>query len=78
MAEAYRSQYGSDFVSVMPTTLYGLGNNCHPEYSHVVAALIRRFHEATLAGAKNVVVRDTGLPRANSFMSTTWRMPASV
>src|SRR6185437_10388219 len=46
MAEAYRSQYGSDFISVMPTNLYGRGDNYHPEYSHVVAALIRRFHEA--------------------------------
>jgi GDP-L-fucose synthase len=46
LAEAYRSQYGSDFISVMPTNLYGPGDNYHPEYSHVVAALIRRFHEA--------------------------------
>ena len=51
MAEAYRSQYGCDFISVMPTNLYGPGDNYHPEYSHVVAALIRRFHEAKLAGA---------------------------
>ena len=46
MVETYRSQYGSDFISVMPTNLYGPGDNYHPEYSHVVAALIRRFHEA--------------------------------
>src|SRR6195256_3492231 len=45
MVEAYRSQYGADFINVMPTNLYGLGDNYHPEYSHVVAALIRRFHE---------------------------------
>jgi GDP-L-fucose synthase len=63
MAEAYRSQYGSDFVSVMPTNLYGPGDNYHPEYSHVVAALIRRFHEAKLSGAANVVVWGTGTPR---------------
>ncbi|MDF0583793.1 GDP-L-fucose synthase [Bradyrhizobium yuanmingense] len=63
MAEAYRSQYGADFISVMPTNLYGPGDNYHPEYSHVVAALIRRFHEAKLAGAKNVVVWGTGTPR---------------
>ena len=63
MAEAYRSQYGSDFISVMPTNLYGPGDNYHPEYSHVVAALIRRFHEAKLAGARNVVVWGTGTPR---------------
>src|SRR6201991_3032080 len=63
MAEAYRSQYGCDFVSVMPTNLYGPGDNYHPEHSHVVAALIRRFHEAKLSGAKSVVVWGTGTPR---------------
>ncbi|WP_291613229.1 GDP-L-fucose synthase [Bradyrhizobium sp.] len=63
MAEAYRSQYGSDFISVMPTNLYGPGDNYHPEYSHVVAALIRRFHEARTSGARNVVVWGTGTPR---------------
>lgn len=63
MAEAYRSQYGSDFISVMPTNLYGPGDNYHPELSHVVAALIRRFHEAKLSGAKSVTVWGTGTPR---------------
>jgi len=63
MVEAYRSQYGSDFINVMPTNLYGPGDNYHPEYSHVVAALIRRFHEAKLSGASNVVVWGTGTPR---------------
>src|ERR1700742_333555 len=63
MVEAYRSQYGSDFISVMPTNLYGPGDNYHPELSHVVAALIRRFHEAKLSGAGNVVVWGTGTPR---------------
>jgi GDP-L-fucose synthase len=63
MAETYRSQYGADFISVMPTNLYGRGDNYHPEYSHVVAALIRRFHEAKVSGAKNVVVWGTGTPR---------------
>jgi len=63
MVEAYRSQYGSDFISVMPTNLYGPGDNYHPEYSHVVAALIRRFHEAKVAGVSEVVVWGTGTPR---------------
>ena len=63
MVEAYRSQYGSDFINVMPTNLYGPGDNYHAEYSHVVAALIRRFHEAKLSGVKNVVVWGTGTPR---------------
>ena len=47
----------------MPTNLYGPGDNYHPEYSHVVAALIRRFHEAKLSGAPDVVVWGTGTPR---------------
>ena len=63
MIEAYRSQYGSDFINVMPTNLYGRGDNYHPEYSHVVAALIRRFHEAKVSGASNVAVWGTGTPR---------------
>jgi GDP-L-fucose synthase len=63
MVEAYRSQYGSDFINVMPTNLYGPGDNYHPEYSHVVAALIRRFHEAKAAGVSKVVVWGTGTPR---------------
>jgi GDP-L-fucose synthase len=63
MVEAYRSQYGSDFINVMPTNLYGPGDNYHPEYSHVVAALIRRFHEAKEAGISNVAVWGTGTPR---------------
>jgi len=63
LAEAYRNQYGADFISVMPTNLYGPGDDYHPEYSHVVAALIRRFHEAKLSGASNVVVWGTGTPR---------------
>jgi GDP-L-fucose synthase len=63
MVEAYRNQYGADFINVMPTNLYGPGDNYHPEYSHVVAALIRRFHEAKVTGAANVVVWGTGTPR---------------
>jgi GDP-L-fucose synthase len=63
MVEAYRGQYGCDFINVMPTNLYGPGDNYHPEYSHVVAALIRRFHEAKVARAPSVVVWGTGTPR---------------
>ncbi len=63
MVEAYRTQYGSDFINVMPTNLYGPGDNYHPEYSHVVAALISRFHQAKLSGAGNVTVWGTGTPR---------------
>jgi GDP-L-fucose synthase len=63
MCEAYRLQYGADFVSVMPTNLYGPGDNYHPEDSHVPAALLRRFHEAKIAGAPSVTVWGTGAPR---------------
>src|SRR3954447_10871770 len=63
MVEAYRSQYGCDFINVMPTNLYGPGDNYHPEYSHVTPALIRRIHEAKVSGASEVVVWGTGTPR---------------
>ena len=63
LCQAYRRQYRSDFISVMPTNLYGPGDNYHPEHSHVVAALIRRFHEAKVAGASTVMIWGTGTPR---------------
>ncbi|TYO98373.1 GDP-L-fucose synthase [Geothermobacter ehrlichii] len=62
MCEAYNRQYGTRFVAVMPTNLYGPGDNFHPENSHVLPALIRRFHEAKLAGASEVVVWGSGKP----------------
>lgn len=63
MCEAYRRQYGCNFVSLMPTNLYGPGDNFDPEESHVVPALIRRFHEAKLTGSPAVRVWGTGTPR---------------
>ena len=63
LVEAYRRQHGADFISLMPTNLYGPGDNYHPEHSHVPAALIRRFHEAKLAKAPSVTVWGTGRPR---------------
>ena len=68
LTEAYRRQYGADFISVMPTNLYGPGDNYHPEHSHVPAALIRRFHEAKLGGQPQVTVWGTGTPR-REFMA---------
>ncbi|WP_053552369.1 GDP-L-fucose synthase family protein [Desulfuromonas soudanensis] len=62
MCEAYNRQYGTCFVAVMPTNLYGPGDNFHPENSHVLPALIRRFHEARLAGAPEVIVWGSGRP----------------
>ncbi|HRE14848.1 MAG TPA: NAD-dependent epimerase/dehydratase family protein, partial [Usitatibacteraceae bacterium] len=55
--------YGTDYRSVMPTNLYRPGDNYHPENSHVIPALIRRFHEAKAAGAPEVVIWGTGTPR---------------
>jgi GDP-L-fucose synthase len=63
LCEAYRKQHGCDFVSVMPTNLYGLNDNYHPVNSHVPAALIRRFHEAKSANAPTVTVWGSGTPR---------------
>lgn len=63
LCEAYRRQFGADFISVMPTNLYGRGDNYHPQDSHVPAALIRRFHEAKICGAPTVTVWGTGRPR---------------
>jgi GDP-L-fucose synthase len=62
LCQAYRRQYGADFISVMPTNLYGPGDNYHPENSHVVAALIRRFHQAKQDGVASVKVWGTGKP----------------
>jgi GDP-L-fucose synthase len=69
MCEAYRKQHGADFISVMPTNLYGPGDNYHPKNSHVPAALIRRFHEGKMAGAPTVDVWGTGKPRREFLCS---------
>ena len=67
LCESYNRQYGAshgvDYRSVMPTNLYGPGDNYHPENSHVIPALIRRFHEARLNGAASVAIWGTGTPR---------------
>ena len=63
LCQAYRKQYSFDAISAMPTNLYGPGDNFHPENSHVLPALIRRFHEARLSGAESVVIWGTGNPR---------------
>jgi GDP-L-fucose synthase len=63
LCESYNRQYGRDYRSVMPTNLYGPGDNYHAENSHVIPALIRRFHEAKVAGAPEVVIWGTGTPK---------------
>jgi GDP-L-fucose synthase len=62
LCQAYRRQYGCDFISAMPTNLYGPGDNYDPLGSHVLPALIRRFHEAKVAGAPSVTCWGTGAP----------------
>ncbi|MFA0052396.1 GDP-L-fucose synthase family protein [Vibrio breoganii] len=62
LCESYNRQYGRDYRSVMPTNLYGLNDNFHPQNSHVIPAIMRRFHEAKLNGDKEVVVWGTGTP----------------
>ncbi len=62
LCESYNRQYGRDYRSVMPTNLYGINDNFHPQNSHVIPALIRRFHEAKLANAEVVVAWGTGTP----------------
>jgi len=63
LCESYRDQYGADFISVMPTNLYGINDNYHPENSHVLPALIRRFHEAKVSGLEEVVIWGSGSPK---------------
>ncbi len=63
LCDAYRAQYGCNFVSVMPTNLYGPNDNYHPQNSHVLPAMIRRFHEAKKAGLSSVTIWGSGMPR---------------
>lgn len=62
MIESYRLQYGDNYISVMPTNLYGINDNYHPENSHVLPALIRRFHEAKINGTPSVSIWGSGTP----------------
>lgn len=69
LCETFRDQYGADFISVMPTNLYGINDNYHPENSHVLPALIRRFHEAKVSGLNEVVIWGSGSPRREFLFS---------
>jgi GDP-L-fucose synthase len=69
MCDAYNRQYGTNFMSVMPTNLYGPGDNYDPKNSHVLPALIRRMHEAKVLGAKEVVIWGSGTPRREFLYS---------
>jgi nucleoside-diphosphate-sugar epimerase len=76
LCESYNRQYGRDYRSVMPTNLYGPGDNFHPENSHVIPALLRRFHDAVQAGAHEVTIWGTALRCGNFCTWMTWRRPA--
>ena len=69
LCESYNREYGVDYRSIMPTNLYGLNDNYHPEGSHVIPGLIRRFHDAMVAGAASVNVWGSGEPRREFLFS---------
>jgi len=77
LCESYNRQYGTDYRSVMPTNLYGPGDNFHPENSHVLPALIRRFHEAVQNGTEEVVIWGSGTPM-REFLHVTDMAAASL
>ena len=77
LCDAYRKEYGLDAISLMPTNLYGPGDNFHPKNSHVLPALIRRFHEAKEQGVSSVTIWGTGTPR-REFMHCDDLADASV
>ena len=78
MCESFNLQYGTNYIAVMPTNLYGPNDNYHPTHSHVLPALIRRFHEAKVSGAKEVVCWGTGTPLREFLYVDDLRMPAFI
>ena len=77
LCQAYAREYGDHFISAMPTNLYGPGDNFDLDTSHVLAALIRKVHEAKVSGAPEVPSGAPARPGANSSMSTIWPAPAA-
>ena len=77
LCESFNRQFGRDYRSVMPTNLYGPGDNFHPEYSHVIPALLRRFHEATQSNARTITIWGSGKPR-REFLHVDDMAAASV
>ena len=77
LCQSYREQHGCDFISVMPTNLYGPNDNFHPEHSHMAAALMSRFHQAKIENAPEVKVWGTGRRAASFSLWTIWPTPAS-
>jgi len=77
LTESFNRQYGTDYRSVMPTNLYGPGDNYHPENSHVIPALLRRFHEAKQSNAPTVTIWGSGTPR-REFLNVDDMAAASI
>ena len=77
LCESYNRQYGVDYRSIMPTNLYGNGDNYHPQHSHVVPALIRRIHEAKLKTSTDVTIWGTGTPQ-REFLNVDDMAEASI
>jgi GDP-L-fucose synthase len=77
LCESFNRQFGRDYRSIMPTNLYGPGDNFHPEYAHVIPAFLRRFHEATQANAGSVTIWGSGNPR-REFLHVDDMAAASV
>jgi GDP-L-fucose synthase len=77
LCESYNRQYGVDYRSIMPTNLYGLGDNYHPDHSHVVPALIRRIHEAKVKASTDVSIWGTGTPH-REFLNVDDLAEASI
>jgi GDP-L-fucose synthase len=73
LCQSYRRQYGSNFISAMPTNLYGPNDNFDLQSSHVLPALMRKFHEARISGAREVVIWGSGSPRREFLQSTIWQ-----
>ncbi len=78
LCQYYRKQFGALYHSAMPTNLYGPGDNYHPQHSHVLPALLRRIHEAHLAGDPEVVIWAVASHDANSYTLMTWLRPCCI
>lgn len=78
LCQYYRKEYGVLYHSAMPTNLYGLGDNYHPEHSHVIPGLLRRIHEAKEQNASHVTLWAAEHQNENSFTSTTWPVHCST
>ena len=75
LCESFNRQHGTDFRSIMPTNLYGINDNFHPTNSHVIPALIQRFHKARINNEPKVIVWGSEMYLVSSYMLMTWQTP---